>query len=468
MSNLPPKALRPIAARIARAMCANDRAQVHALYGELAQQMPAPAAASPKADEHQFPDVDRIGIWVRGKNDTAYRRLEIHRSEWRLWADKEEIPARSRGRRIVFLGESAARGYFYDPDFAPAVVLQTLLRSVPGTRDIDVVDLARSNIDPTGILGLAEQSTRLKPDVFVLFAGNNWCSSTSYDGATSARLAEGLVNRGYRGYIDCIETWRAGRTERALDVLAKTAAKAGAHLIVVVPETNLFDWREDLLLLVPILQGDRNVRWFDLARQAQAALGGGQFSQAARLASDLVELDEATSPVGLAILARCRLHDGEVEEARRLFEEARDACRALPFKSSPGCSTVIQNAFRRSAEKHGVTVVDLPRLMRERLGGELPDRRMFLDYCHLTSAGIRLLTEAVAATALRLFGITATVDLRSALERLGPPPDVDADAHFMAAVHCSRWHQSAELLEYHCAEAARTLGRYRRKDEQLP
>ena len=153
MSNLPPKALRPIAARIARAMCANDHAQVQALYGELAQQIPAPAAAAPRADEHQSPHVDRIGIWVRSKNDTAYRRLEVHRSEWRLWADNEEIPARSRGRRIVFLGESAARGYFYDPDFAPAVVLQALLRSVPGTRDIDVVDLARSNIDPTGILG---------------------------------------------------------------------------------------------------------------------------------------------------------------------------------------------------------------------------------------------------------------------------------------------------------------------------
>jgi hypothetical protein len=459
MSNLPPKALRSIAARIARAMYANDRAQVRALYSELVQQMPAPSAAAPKADagDHQSPDVDLIGIWARDKNDTAaaYKRLETRRSEWRLWADNEEIPARSSGRRIVFLGESAARGYFYDPIFAPAVVLQKLLRSSPETRDIDIVDLARSNIDPAGIVQLADQSSRLKPDLFVLFAGNNWCSSPSYDSSFRARLIEGLVNHGYRGFIDCIETWRAQRTERALDRMAMTAANTDAHLIVVVPETNLFDWREELALVVPILPGDRNARWFDLARQAQAALGGGQFSEAARLASDLVELDEATSPIGLSILARCRLHDGEVEEARRLFEAARDVRRALPLNSSPGCSKTIQNELRRSGKKHGFPIVDLPQLIRERLDGQLPDRRMFLDYCHLTSAGIRLLTEAVARIALRLFGVDARVDLRSALEELGPPPDIDADAHFMAAVHCARWQQSAELLWYHCAEAAR-------------
>jgi hypothetical protein len=459
MRNLPPKALRSIAAQIARAMYVNDRAQVRALYSELVQQMPAPSATAPKADagEQQSPDVDLIGIWARDKNDTAaaYKRLESHRSEWRLWADNEEIPARSSGRRIVFLGESAARGYFYDPVFAPAAVLQKLLRSLPETRDIDILDLARSNIDPAGIVQLAVQSTRLKPDLFVLFAGNNWCSSPSYESSFRPRLIEGMVNHGYRGFIDCIETWRAQRTERALDIMAITAANAGAHLIVVVPETNLFDWREDLALLVPILQGDRNARWFELARQAQAALGRGQFSEAARLASDLVKLDEATSPVGLSILARCRLHNGEVEEARRLFEAARDVCRALPLKSPPSCSRTIQNGLRRSGEKHGFPIVDLPQLIRERLDGQLPDRRMFLDYCHLTSAGIRLLTEAVAGVALRLFGVDAIVDLRRALEKLGPPPDIDADAHFMAAVHCARWQQSAELLEHHCAEAAR-------------
>ena len=114
--------------------------------------------------------------------------------------------------------------------------------------------------------------------------------------STRARLIEGLINHGYRGFIDCIEKWRAQRTELTLALLAMTAANAGAHLIVVVPETNLFDWREELALLVPILPSDRNARWLDLAWQAQAALYASQFSEAARLASDLIKLDEIDKP----------------------------------------------------------------------------------------------------------------------------------------------------------------------------
>ncbi len=184
-------------------------------------------------------------------------------------------------------------------------------------------------------------------------------------------------------------------------------------------------------------------------------LDAGRYAEAARLASDLIAIDEGASPVGPSILGRCRVGGGDLESARRLFETARDVCRALPLNTSPGCSTSIQVGLRQSGERHGFHVVDLPMLMRERLDGALPDRRMFLDYCHLTAAGIRLLTEAVAATALPLLGADGVVDLEGAVGELGPSPEVEADAHFMAAVHCARWGQSGELLSWHCAEALR-------------
>ena len=155
-------------------------------------------------------------------------------------------------------------------------------------------------------------------------------------------LRQALVKQGYRGYIDYIDAWRTSRTKRSLEILAAVAAEVGARVIVVVPETNLSDWHEELALLVPILEGDRNTRWLELARQAQAALAGAQFPEAAQLAAELIELDEGTSPVGLSILARCYLHNGKVEEARRLLEAARDAGRALPLKLPPSCSRTNQ------------------------------------------------------------------------------------------------------------------------------
>ena len=34
-------------------------------------------------------------------------------------------------------------------------------------------------------------------------------------------------------------------------------------------------------------------------------------------------------------------------------------------------------------------------------------------------------------------------------------PETEADAHFMAAIHCARWCQSGDLIRFHCDEAAR-------------
>ena len=48
---------------------------------------------------------------------------------------------------------------------------------------------------------------------------------------------------------------------------------------------------------------------------------------------------------------------------------------------------------------------------------------MFLDYCRLTSAGIRGFTEAVAAVALPLLGADPAVDLKSEVAELGPSPE---------------------------------------------
>src|SRR4029079_5738439 len=132
MSTLQAQTLRPIASRMARAMLAGDWAEVRALCERLADQFSGspPARGTAGADERQPDGRERIGIWGRDRNDpsSTYRRLEQHRSEWRLWADNDALPTPLGRRRIVLLGESAARGYLYDPTFSPAVVLQRLFR----------------------------------------------------------------------------------------------------------------------------------------------------------------------------------------------------------------------------------------------------------------------------------------------------------------------------------------------------
>ena len=319
MSTLPAQTLKPIASRIARAMLAGDQAEVRALCERLADQFSGspPAQGTARADERPPGGRERIGIWARDRSDpsSSYRRLEQHRSEWRLWADNDAIPAPLGRRRIVLLGESAARGYLYDPSFSPAVVLQRLFRRLPATQDVDVVDLARSNIDPAGIVGLARQSARLNPTLFIVFAGNNWSSSNFFDGATLGELIKALARHGYRGYVDVIEKWRTLRTRTALNHLAGVADRADTPVIVVVPETNLLHWREDQALVVPRLGANRNAQWFGLASRARSALDAGRYPEAAGLASDLMAIDVGTSPVGPSIIGCCRVAEGDVESS---------------------------------------------------------------------------------------------------------------------------------------------------------
>src|SRR5262249_55842849 len=83
--------------------------------------------------------------------------------------------------------------------------------------------------------------------------------------------------------------------------------------------------------------------------------------------------------------------------------------------------------------------VDLREVFREHTGEVLPGRRLFLDYCHLTSEGIRVAMAAVAAEVLNLSGMMdRSVDwqgLLPALPAAAITPEAEATARLGAAIH---------------------------------
>jgi len=84
--------------------------------------------------------------------------------------------------------------------------------------------------------------------------------------------------------------------------------------------------------------------------------------------------------------------------------------------------------------------VDLRALFSEISGSPLPGRRFFLDYCHLTSEGLRIAAAAIAAEVLPFLGEAAgpapawreILDLGAGLEF---SPEVEATARLGAAIH---------------------------------
>jgi hypothetical protein len=113
----------------------------------------------------------------------------------------------------------------------------------------------------------------------------------------------------------------------------------------------------------------------------------------------------------------------------------------------------VQDALRRTAPNAGLYLLDLPKRFEEYTCG-LPDRRLFLDYCHLTSEGIRVAMGSAAEFILPLFdegSRTTWRDLCGAVT--GPSPEVEGDARLLAAIHCAKLGQRFDIVRHHCLKA---------------
>jgi hypothetical protein len=387
---------------------------------------------------------DRIGVWKPRRGKGRGRELvrdPARAAEWRFWADVERI-APKRRRRVVLLGESVARGYLYDPALTPAGVLASMLPRR------EVVDLARTDLTMTELGGMLDGLHALEPDAIVLFAGNNW-HNLGFELTDVARLAAAVRERGFAGtrrvFMDEMVLPRA---RALLDALAATARDLGAKVVVVVPEFNLRDWRSEPTVLAPVLPGEDNVVWLAAHARGREAMARGDLEAAAAAAGAMIDLDEGTSSSSQELLAAVLIARGRSAEARARLETARDAAFGLLAPHSPRCPAEVQDVLRGKSAEHGFALVDLPRVFERAQDGELPDRRLFLDYCHLTRAGIELAMGEVAAR-LRRPGSPAASRHHGPVLR----PEDEAAAHFLAAIHNAHYGQTAEVLRHHCARA---------------
>ena len=105
------------------------------------------------------------------------------------WPPHEVLRPKAPGgpRRIVFLGESAAAGWFYAPQLTPALVLERQLRSVAGEGSWEVVNLAKVDLSAPELMALLGAVHQLQPDAVVVFAGNNWPQRYQVPAARRAR-----------------------------------------------------------------------------------------------------------------------------------------------------------------------------------------------------------------------------------------------------------------------------------------
>ena len=395
----------------------------------------------------------RVGTWeaTDDPNGRAFVRVEI--GEGHLWGSAQRIPPKGARRRVVFVGESVARGLLYDPHFNPALALQEMMNAACGPAEIEIVDLARTDLSHERLQNLIPPALHLEPDALVIFSGNNWHPLVKAGDDQFLEMAAALREAGsWRSIRETCESYLIAKAKETLRSLKMIVDERRIPVVFVLPEFNLADWRTECDG-PPLLSASDTAAWLSARCKAEELLKSNQWEKAESLGRRLMELDEGTTAAGSNILAEISRRRGDLEAARSFLKMGLDASVCWPFHLSPRCFSVTQQTIREGATAHGVHVVDLPREFTRYRGGEAAGRELFLDYCHLSLEGITVSMALTAETLLPLLNYPNKSWKELAQVDMKVGPKLNSEAHFLAAVHNANWGQSFEIVRHHVRKA---------------
>jgi hypothetical protein len=224
-------------------------------------------------------------------------------------------------------------------------------------------------------------------------------------------------------------------------------------VILLIPEFNLKDWKSDSkenpLAWLP--EGHTE-KWARSKEDALAAIKAGDMEGLGVAAEKMVLLNPV-NPLGHELLGMFHLSTSDPKKARACFERSRDTVLFSGTTPKPRCYKMIQDQLLRQGRGSRIEIIDLREIFELEYPGHIPDRREFLDYCHLTVEGIKLAMRYTAQRVLRILS-GKHVDIGNLpASSLLPDNHVAAIAHFSAAIHNAHSGQPAEVLRYHCKKA---------------
>ena len=403
-----------------------------------------------KSDLPQQNNEKSIGIWKEKNIDgNIYYVRDVGDSENSYsWSELEKIPPKSNLRRIIFLGESVARGYLLCPTITPAGILKDILKE--NEEEFEILDMTRSSMGMEELRDLCKAVIQLQPDCIILFAGNNWRNSIwPFGSAESERLCQECLES--KEFIERIENFHKEKLESVVKDFFEpiSGTFSQTRCIFVIPESNIVDWIPTENERIPIWINGNDDKWYKLLKECETESDAMKNIDNIKMLISLAPL----SPVGYFLMGRALQKLSRAEEAKKYFVEARNKGIYLSLFSVPYCYSYEADLIKKYCKKYDIEILDLRESFADYLQGELPGNNLFLDYCHLNVNGIKIAMEAVTKKIFKLFSIPKTNLKKITIDQKQQNKAMGA-GHFLAALHCAHiCKQQEEIIEYHCKEA---------------
>ena len=327
----------------------------------------------------------------------------------------------SGARRIFVLGESAAEGT-PDPAFGFARMLEIALRREYPQERFEVVNTAVRGINSHIILPIARECARLKPDLFVIYMGNNevtglraprrgwlnpaawprmlrwgqWARATKI-GQLAASLAprqaspEGgqdmVFFRSKRLAADTPERETVYENLRLnLAEICAAAREAGAKVVLSTVASNVRDFPPLGSLHREGLTAAERQAWEAAYASAMAADAKGRREEAVAGYAKAVAIDDHFAELRFR-LGRCLAAMGRTNQANENFIAARD-WDALEFRADRRVNDVIKKQAE-AGEAGGMYFLDAEAALGTGPLGEggIPGNKIFNDHVHFNFMG---------------------------------------------------------------------------------
>jgi len=334
------------------------------------------------------------------------------------------IPAeKSRGTfRIFVLGESAAMGD-PDPAYGFSRYLEVMLRERFLSMKFEVVNTGSVAINSHVLLPIAKGLANQRPDLFIIYSGNNEVVGPYGPGTAltssgmslpvirtsifvrSTRIGQlltkvGTQKREWGGmemFLDKQVPARSPLMKRVYENFESNlrdtiaiARSSGARVIVATIATNLKDCAPFASLHREDFGQDALRSWSALVQQGSDLENGRSYAEALKTYLSAAKIDDQYAELEFRI-ARCLWMLGDYGAAREHFLRARDL-DTLRFRADSKINDINRSVASSSA---GAELVDADEIFAKESPNGIVGSELVYEHVHMTPEGNYLLARAM-------------------------------------------------------------------------